>query len=646
MAPEVRAERVTTHPLDSLTTAELARAVELLRADERWPLRGRLVELTLHEPEKALVLAWSPGAPLVREAYAIVHDPETGAAAEVLVSLTDGRVSSWTPRPGVQAAITPEEFLECERVVRADEGFRAALSRRGVEDTERVVIEAWGIGGLAPERHQGRRLAWTPCWVRPDDQDNPYAKPIEGLFAIVDLNEMTVLEIEDHGVVPFPTEQGRYFPEDLRLRDDVKPFEAVQPEGPSFVVDGWEIRWQKWRLRLGFTPREGLIVHQVGYEDESGLRPVLYRASIAELVVPYGDPGPGNYRKNAFDIGEYGLGPLTNSLALGCDCLGEIYYFNVDLCDDLGRPYTIRNAICLHEEDAGLLWKHYDAATERAEVRRSRRLVISFIATLANYEYAFYWYLYQDGSIGFDVALTGIVITSALAAGETPTHGTLVAPGLSAPYHQHFFTLRLDLDVDGTRNSVYEVDTETDAVDERNPYGVAFSPVARRIERESGRQIDQSKARFWKVVNEEARNGLGGATGYRLVPGPNVLPFAAGSADVLRRAGYLRNHLWVTPYARAERFPAGDYPNQSDGSEGLPAWTQAARRTADADIVLWYTLGSHHITRPEDWPVMPVERIGFMLKPDGFFDRSAALDVPPTKGHHCHAPHGDHEPSA
>src|SRR5947209_8314511 len=176
------------------------------------------------------------------------------------------------------------------------------------------------------------------------------------------------------------------------MRDDLTPLEITQPEGPSFQIGGWELSWQKWRFRVGFTPREGLVFHLLTYEDGGRRRPILYRASCAELVVPYGDPNPSGYRRNAFDIGEYGIGPNTNSLELGCDCLGEIRYLDVDLCDNHGWPYTIRNAICIHEEDAGLLWKHTDVRTGHVEVRRSRRLVVSSIVTVDNYEYAFYWY--------------------------------------------------------------------------------------------------------------------------------------------------------------------------------------------------------------------------------------------------------------
>jgi primary-amine oxidase len=97
----------------------------------------------------------------------------------------------------------------------------------------------------------------------------------------------------------------------------------------------------------------------------------------------------------------------ANSLELGCDCLGWIRYFDGHLCTSRGEPLTIKNAVCMHEEDYGILWKHTDRRLNTPEVRRSRRLVISSIATVENSEYGFFWYLYQDGNIQFEVKLTG-----------------------------------------------------------------------------------------------------------------------------------------------------------------------------------------------------------------------------------------------
>lgn len=630
------------HPLDPLTAAELRRAVALALARCRERPMVRVIDVSLHEPDKSELLAWTTESPkLKREAWVVLLDRGGGSTIEMVVSLSDDAVVSERKLRGIQPAITPWEFEECEQVARRDPAFQAALRRRGITDVDLVTVEAWGMGTHPGPDERDLRLAWTPCWVREDPSDNPYAHPIDGLFAIVDLNAMAVIRIEDHGVAPIPKASGRYLPGETGLppRTGLMPLEISQPQGPSFRVDGWEVAWQKWRFRVGFTSREGLVLHQITYEDQGRVRPIIYRASYVELVVPYGDPGPSGYRKNAFDIGEYGVGSSANSLELGCDCLGHVHYFDADLCDDRGETFTIKNAVCLHEEDCGLGWKHYDLVTGHAEVRRMRRLVVSFIVTLGNYEYAFYWYLYQDGTIESEIKATGIVLTRGPAA-NGDSYGVTVAPGLVAPHHQHFFCARLDLQIDGDRNSVYEVNTAAIEGREANPYGNAFTPVATRLEREveAYGSVNPSSGRYWVLANDRSRNSLGGRVGYKLVPGNTVPPFATDDADVIRRAPFLRQNVWVTHYDRHERFPAGEYPNQHPGGAGLPDYQRADRPIVDDDIVLWYAFGMLHISRPEDWPVMPVERAGLMLKPNGFFDRNPALDVPPAPGHNHH-PH-------
>jgi primary-amine oxidase len=627
-------ENEPLHPLEPLSAAEISAAVAILKKQQNLGERVRFISISLHEPPKSVVLNLEAGQPFEREVEMVLLDNTSRSTYEAIVSLTANGVTSWKLVPDVQPAIALDEFFECETAVQANPDFQAALHKRGITDMSLVAIDPWSAGyyGDEPESDKGRRLVRTLCWVRSNPTDNLYAHPIEGVLAIVDLNTMEVIRVEDHGVVTIPPENCNYTAEHVKtFRTGLKPLDIVQPEGPSFTVEGHEIRWQKWRMRVGFTPREGLVLHTVGYEDEGQVRPILYRASLAEMTVPYGDPQVQCYRKNAFDVGEYGVGMLANSLTLGCDCLGSIRYFDATLSNSKGEPVIIKNAVCLHEEDYGILWKHMDWRTDQTEVRRSRRLVVSFIATVGNYEYGFFWYFYQDGSIQYEAKLTGMMNTTAVPADVVPKYGTLIAPQLYAQNHQHVFSIRLDMSVDGMDNSVYEVDTEP-APPEENPYGNAFYAKSTLLatELEAQRLVDPFKARYWKIVNPAKANRMGYPVGYKLVHGENGLPFALPNSSVVKRAGYMTKHLWVTPYDPAERYPAGEYPNQHPGGEGLPQWTAANESVENTDIVLWYTMAHTHIPRAEDWPVMPTSYIGFMLKPVNFFDLNPSNDVPPS----------------
>jgi primary-amine oxidase len=606
----------------------------------------------LAEPPKADVLSYQPGDPIERQAFVVVRVREERATYEAVVSITAGEVRSWRQVPGVQTPITLEEWETLLAVIKGDSRWQEALAKRAVTNFDDVIIDPWPLGYNGPEDDPGRgRFVRPLTWVRSGPDDNGYARPVEGLVVRFDLDRMEIVDIEDHGVVPLPPRAGNYDPERIKdpanyphfpngARADLKPLEISQPRGPSFSVEGHRVQWQKWSLRVGFNPREGLVLHTIGYEDKGRVRPIVYRASLSEMFVPYGDPRPTHYRKNVFDMGEAGVGMLANSLELGCDCLGEVFYFDGIGNDNDGHPVTIANAICLHEEDYGQLWKHTDLLTGQVEMRRSRRLVISLVATIANYEYGYFWYLYQDGTIEYEVKLSGVISNGALAPGEKPVHGTLVAPQVYGPNHQHFFNVRLDMMVDGPSNTVYELNSEAVPPGPDNPYGNAWVVTATPLRRESAAQrlIDPLAARSWKIASTTETNTLGESTAYRLVPHDNVLPFFQPEAHAIRRAGFATRHLWVTAYDPAERFAAGDYPYQHPGGAGLPAYVSADRPLEGTDVVVWYTFGAHHVARPEDWPVMPVQYVGFHLQPTGFFDGNPALDVPAADT--CH-PGGD-----
>ncbi len=633
--PARQVDRVTAHPhpLDPLSRAEIEMATSLIRSDPRAPAALRFVSVGLREPPKARVLAHRPDAACEREASAILLDRERGSCLEVEVSLTRAQITAWRAIEGAQPAITPDEAAECQRVARDCPEFMAAIKKRGLTDPDLVMLDPWSAGhyGDEPAGEEGRRLVRALAYARAEPFDNGYARPIENLLTIIDLNRMEVVRVEDHGAVPLPPEPANWTRRHIvPTRPAPSPLRITQPQGPGFSVNGREVRWQGWRFRIGFNAREGLTLHTVGYQDGDMLRPILYRAAVSEMLVPYGDPGVTSYRKNAFDVGEYGIGVTANSLALGCDCLGEICYLDAHMVDSAGSPRTIKNAVCLHEEDDGILWKHTDWRTGESEVRRSRRLVASFITTVGIYEYGFYWMFGQDGSLELEIKLTGIPSVTALAPGEKPRHGVEVAPRLSATLHQHFFNVRLDLDVDGPGNSVREVDAVALPPGKDNPHLNAFVARSRPLESEARarRRCEPLAGRYWQIVNPGSLNRNGQPAGYRLVPGENAVPLAHESASVSRRAGFLRHHLWVTAYDPAERFAAGDFPNQRAGDGGLAVWAGRDRPLVDSDLVVWYTFGHTHVPRTEEWPVMPAHKIGFMLKPDGFFEQNPALGIP------------------
>ena len=619
--------------LRPLSAEEMEAAVQVVKARPGFPVGARFVSVELGEPDKHLP------AP-ERRAVAEIYDPEDHRLWRYVVSVPRERVVSAEPLSGSWPRIGSRDFVKCEAVVKEDPRFIAAMARRGIRDMELVMVDPESVGHYGEAVTDERRLARGFIWVRKFPGDNGYAHPVDGLSVLVDLDSGAVVDVLDTDLIPVPGREANWSSHLVEPEAPLQPIDIIQREGPGFILDqNHELSWRRWRMQIGFTSREGLVLRRIRFHDGERERPILYRASLSEMAVPYGEPRSPQWWKNAFDAGEYGIGEMVNSLELGCDCLGEIRYVDVRTVDTDGAVVTHPNGICIHEEDYGVLWKHTDWRTGESEVRRSRRLVVSMFCTVGNYDYGFFWYFYLDGSIQHEVKLTGIISTA--AGSDQPRFGQALGDGLYGPIHQHFFNVRLDFDLDGPENAVYEVDTHpVPPGGSENPLANGYYAQARLLptEKAARREVDPAAGRFWRIVNHGARNRVGEPVGFRLMPGENVLSMPHATSSVAQRAGFMAHHLWVTPEQAGERFATGDHPNQQAGPLGLSAWTEADRDITDRDLVVWYSFGAHHVVRLEDWPVMPVHYIGFVLKPDGFFACNPAITLPPEHpaGHHGH----------
>lgn len=622
-----------------LTAEEIVAAADVVRSTLPNPESIRFAALYTHEPDKRELRA---GKIVHRQARGLVVDRSDGTSWDVVVDLDTKSVLRSEKVLAGAAPVLTEEFMTIGAKIKEDPRYQAALAKRGITDLTLVQIDPWAISNVPEVDASVGRLCSSVSYVRHFEDDNGYAHPIEGVVAIADLTTGEVLEVFDYGVKPMNEECANYTPEFHEpLRTDIAPLTITQPNGPGFQVNGHEITWQRWRMNAFLLPIEGLVLQGVEFRDGDEWRSVMHRGGLSEMVVPYGETAPNHLWRCAFDAGEFGIGKLANSLTLGCDCLGEIVYMDAVLASETGEPEVIHNAICIHEEDDGILWKHTDWVTDKVEVRRSRRLVVSSISTIGNYEYGFFWYFYLDGTIQFEAKLTGIMQSKAIEADAKDEPGIRIGENIVATIHQHLFSFRLDMEVDGWRNRVYQNDVYAPPVGPGNEHGNAIRVRKTLAETENtiDGMVDPHAARNWTVVSSDRTNAWGTPTGYKLLPGwANSVLFAQSPSHVAARAGFAKRNVWVTPYEPSEMRAAGDFPNQNRNVIGLPVWAEADRPTADTDVVLWYNLGVTHVPRVEDWPVMPVERAGFMLVPVNFFDRNPTLDVPPSEPVGCHAP--------
>jgi primary-amine oxidase len=621
------------HPLDPLTTVEIETAASALRASPQFPEAGLFATIVLKEPAKSEVLAYTAGSPIARHAFAIILDRRHNRTFEAVVDVKAPRIVSWTEVKGVQPAVLDAEYDVLVRIVKSDAQWQAAMRKRGIDDFDKVQIDNWAVGQVAAA-FQKRRLLRALSYFK-GESTNFYGRPIEGVVALVDMNAEKVVEFIDSGVVPLPPPSQELDEKSTGVRAAPKALTISQPEGASFSITGQEVRWQKWRFRYTMHPREGLVLQTVGYEDAGRVRPILYRAALSEMAVPYGD-GDRNWRwRSAFDVGEYGMGRLASSIEPNTDAPANATLIDVTYAGDDGKPYVLKRAVGIYERDGGMLWKHYESYSKTNESRRARELVVFFIATIGNYDYAINWIFHQDGVLELDGALSGIMLPKGVTAATAVAHGAatsghLVAPSVVAPHHQHFFNFRLDFDVDGQANAVHEMNTSALPAGPANPSlnGMVMKETVLGTEAAAQRDMSMASARTWAVVNPSAKNGLGSHTGYILVPGVNSLPYVGAASQVRQRAGFINHHFWATRYDADEMYAGGAYPNQSLGGAGLTKWVGNNESLSNQDVVVWYTMGVTHIPRPEEWPVMPVTHVGFKMIPGGFFSRNPALDVP------------------
>ncbi|ODN74541.1 hypothetical protein L202_06912 [Cryptococcus amylolentus CBS 6039] len=639
------------HPLDPASPQELTAAIDLIKALYDVPIHFKVAGL--EEPPKEVMKkyltaerAGTPITPPNRLIFMMYYIKNTPRLFEAIIDVTDGKiVHNKEMSRNHYAPVDRVEHNEAAEVALNDPLVKKELERCQIGDSV-VVCDPWDYG--KDEFDSNRRLSQIFFYTRNpknnDPDSNHYAFPLD-FMAIIDLVQMKIVKIchIPIGAEPIatPHKGPRILGEpiepeyDHRLqskpaRTTMKPLQVVQPEGASFKLTGRLIEWEKWRFRVGFNWREGMILYDVTFDG----RPVFFRLSLSEMFVPYGDPRDPLHRKGAFDLGNVGAGATANDLSLGCDCLGTIAYLDGHIINARGEVVPKNNCVCIHEIDSGIQWKHTNHRTGKASVVRKRQLQLQTILTVANYEYIFYWTFDQSGEIEFETRATGILSTTPIDPNCTDkvNFATRVGDGVLAPYHQHIFNLRIDPSIDGYSNTVSYVDSLPMPEDKNlNPFGTGYYTEETKITKSGTLKTDPFKARIIKISNPDKINPVSlTPIAYKLVPISSQGLLAAKGSWHDKRSHFGDAPIWVTKYKDRELYPSGDYTCQSDGTEGIREWVAREDAVENDDVVLWHTYTFTHNPRPEDFPIMPAESVKIMLKPSGFFNYNPSLDVPPS----------------
>ena len=633
---QVRA--AVAHPMDPLEADEiLAAANILLRGGAAVP--GAIFQsIELREPSKAEVLSFRPRS-AVTPRSATVHYRQNKQSYKSTVNISAATFTPpvLIPRSEGQLGLTITELIDFSFAFQ-DSRFLNALARRGIrtpQQLQQVFVTPLTPGSFGlPE--ESRRIVKAQMYYTGGGGINLFARPIEGMQAIMDLDTRQVIQVIDTGVIPIPLASHNFDEASvgalIGLRPEMRPIRMVQPAGVNFKIDGQFIEWQKWRFHARFERRSGPVISLVTYDA----RQVMYQGSLAEVFVPYQDPDTNWFYRTYMDVGEYGFGLLATPLALGLDVPDNAVLLDALIATAIPDPalpvipLPMPRVVGVFERLTGSpAWRHFEQfAGNLYEGRAEVELVVRSIAQVGNYDYLLDWIFTQHGAMRVEVGLTGINAVKAVAGNEhrggadERRTNTPVAQQLVAPFHSHHFNFRLDLDIDGQNNSFVLGKLKTRPAS--GPRRSVWTLDEKVLESENEGQLDEGNTQ-WKVINPSRRNAHDQDTGYVVESHGSVEPLLE-AADY-KRAGFIGHNLWLTAFDPDERYAAGDTPNQHPGAPGLPQFVRNNQSLVDRDIVLWLTTGFHHVTQAEDWPVLSREKLSFELKPSNFFDRNPALDL-------------------
>ncbi|KAM4073860.1 hypothetical protein ACB094_10G050700 [Castanea mollissima] len=638
------------HPLDPLTIQELNELRSILTSHALFKSSSyTLHSIELEEPEKRLVLKWKKGDPLLpRKATVVARVHGKSHVLTVHLSTREVTVHETSSHSGYPT-MTIEDMTTATLAPLANADFNRTIIQRGVDLTDLACLPI--SSGWYGESEENRRLIKVQCYSMKGTA-NFYMRPIEGLTVLVDLDTKQVVEISDKGKnIPIPKSANtdyRYSAQELhQVMNLFNPISIEQPKGPSFTIeDEHLVKWANWEFHLKPDARAGVIVSRAKVRDpDTGeLRNVMYKGFTSELFVPYMDPTDAWYFKTYMDAGEYGFGLQAMALDPLNDCPRNAYYMDGVFVAADGTPYVRSNMICVYEKYAGDIgWRHSESPITGMGIKEARpkvTLVVRMAASVANYDYIVDWEFQTDGLIRIKVGLSGILMVKGTTydnINQIPSqenlYGTLLSENVIGVIHDHYITFYLDMDIDGSDNSFVNVNIKKQQTSPgespRRSYLKAIRNVA-KTEKDAQIKLKLYDPSEFHVINPSKKTRVGNPVGYKVVPGGTAASMLDLDDPPQKRGAFTNNQIWVTPYNQSEQWAGGLFVYQSQGEDTLATWSERDRPIENKDIVLWYTLGFHHIPCQEDFPIMPTVSSSFDLKPVNFFESNPILRIPPN----------------
>ncbi|KAI7754204.1 hypothetical protein M8C21_019729 [Ambrosia artemisiifolia] len=640
---------VPHHPLDPLTLTELNKVRSILLSHTLFQNANSyaLHSIVLDEPEKAVVQEWSQGdalpprkATVIARVNGETHVLTVDISTEVTTPVEVGKHSGYP-------TMTIEDMTSSTWAPLGNAEFNRTIMARGI-DLKDLACLPISLGWFG-KKEENRRLIKVQCYSM-DGTANFYMRPIEGLTVVLDMDTKQVVEITDKGRnIPIPKADGtdyRFSAQNTKINNMVNPISIEQPKGPSFVIEnGHIVKWANWEFHLKPDPRAGVVISRARVKDPNSgeIRNVMYKGFTSELFVPYMDPTDAWYFKTYMDAGEYGFGLQAMPLDPLNDCPRNAYYMDGVFAAGDGTPYVRENMVCVYESYAGDIgWRHSESPITGMEIREVRpkvTLVVRMAASVANYDYIVDWEFQMDGLIRVKVGLSGILMVKGTSYNNMNQvnqpenlYGTLLSENVVGVIHDHFITFYLDMDVDGADNSFVKVNLKRETPSPRESPRLSYLKAVRNVaktEKDAQVKLKLYDPSEYHIVNPSKKTRVGNPVGYKLVPGGTAASLLDIDDPPQKRGAFTNNQIWVTPYNKSEEWAGGLFTYQSHGDDTLAVWSERDRAIENKDIVMWYTLGFHHVPCQEDYPIMPTVSSSFDLKPVNFYESNPILNIPP-----------------
>jgi primary-amine oxidase len=654
------------YPLSTLTNDELLLSVAVVRSCPVCKKDSIFDRVQLIPPTKSFVMAWSPGDPLKRMSYVCIYNAGTDSYYEFKITL--GSTVSNSPYttsviPGARPAWTNVDNGKVVAALLKNPAYKTALSKRGITQAQ-IDVGQVNPNTLLDGRMDGvvslidmpnlegvpRPRSWyvpTCFFPTPPDANTPYGNfyvyPLPGLLAWVDANgkpNPSLLLLNDEEVSPIISEPDlmniNYPPNPYAsgYRLTQKPINMSMPQGPSWTYQNGWIMWENWKMFVSFDQNIGVILNMLQYKDPKlGWRMIAYQINVQEAITAYGNDEYGGRNENFLDFGEYQYRLYASNLDPSVDGVPYMNTYPVSFIDDTGSLITYPNAIGIYERPScRSSWRHYDYATATVQGRAGRELVIETATTVGNYDYNVKFVFNLSGGFDFQVEASGM--DEMIAGTEEKRSFTFLHKNILSSNHQHFFSLKVDWNVDGEQNRVYE--NNTVAVPSLSDGAWINQETLFNTSGDSARSINPLSGRTWSVVNKGKTDSLGHNPAYTIKVNTGNTRLANQNNRISKRTlQFTKNNIYVTRFKEDQPYFMGKFPVEKGVCEGVV--NQDAENIVDKRIVMWVTNGFNHVPSSENWPILLTEQLSVSFEPDNFFIQNPAMNadintnIDPTK---------------